>query len=228
MTVATIRGDVQLAEPYTLHGGVLMGPIVAGPGLSVYPGAVLGGHAQHRRQGAGRIEIGRDVVIREGATVHRGSVVGCGVTCLGDRVLVMAYAHIGHDGQIGADVTLANGAQLGGHVTIGDRAVLGARCALHQFVSVGRGAMVAAGAMVSGDVPPWTTVAGDRARIVGVNAVGLKAAGFSNAGAVRRGLRLLLDGEAIPDELLDLEPVRDLVSFVGAERHRPLCRRGRR
>lgn len=230
MTVgaARIGGDVRLAEPCTLYGGaVLEGPIDAGPGLTVFPGAMLGGAAQHRRQGPGSVVIGRDCVIRECATVHRGSVVGTGVTRLGDRVLVMAYAHIGHDGEVGDDVVLANGAQVGGHVRIGERAVLSARCAIHQFVTIGRGAMVAAGAMVSGDVPPWTTVAGDRARIIGVNAVGLRASGHEDAAAFRRALRLALSGASVPEDLRGSAPVQDLLAFLGADRRRPICPRGR-
>ena len=220
--------DVRLEQPYTLHeGAVLDGPLVAGPGLLVFPGAMVGGAAQHRRAGPGALILGRDNVIRECATVHRGSAAGSGTTRLGDRVLVMAYAHIGHDCVVGDDVVLANGAQIGGHVTIGVRAVLGARCAVHQFVSIGAGAMVAAGAMVSGDVPPWTTVAGDRARIVGVNRVGLQAAGHEDSTPVRRALRLLLAGEVLPSELQEHPAVAQLAAFVAAPRHRALCGRGR-
>ena len=225
---ASIGAGVQIAEPHTLHPGARVhGPVTAGPGLVVFPGAVLGGAAQHRLQGPGAVALGRDCVLREGSTVHRGSVVGCGTTRLGDRVLVMAYSHIGHDAQIGDDVVLANGTQIGGHVTVGARAVFGARSAVHQFVKIGVGAMIAAGALVVGDVPPWTLVAGDRARIVGVNAVGLRGAGIDAAG-VRRALRALLDGSAAPAELAEHPAVMDLVAFLKSARGRPLCPRGGR
>ncbi len=220
--------DVRLEQPCTLYeGAVVEGPLRAGPGLTVFPGAMLGGSAQHRRSGPGDLVLGRDNTVRECATVHRGSPAGSGTTRLGDRVLVMAYAHIGHDCTVDDDVVFANGAQIGGHVTIGVRAVLGARCAVHQFVSIGAGAMVAAGAMVSGDVPPWTTVAGDRARIVGVNRVGLQAAGYEDSTSVRKALRLLLAGEALPAGLREHPAVAQLAAFVAAPRRRALCGRGR-
>lgn len=213
--------DVELVDAELHPSASLEGPLRAGPGLFVAAHAVLGGPPQHRGGGPGALVLGRGCVIREGATVHRGSAAGCGVTRIGDRLFLMAHAHIGHDAQLDDDVTIANGAMLGGHVTVGDRVVIGARAALHQYVSVGRGAMVAAGAMVSGDVPPWSLVSGDRARIVGVNRVGLAAAGLEDqVDAVRRVLR---GGSA--DE--SLEAVRDVVGFLASDRRRLLCGRRR-
>jgi UDP-N-acetylglucosamine acyltransferase len=154
-----------------------------------------------------------------------------GVTRLGDRLLLMAYAHIGHDADVGADVTIANGAQLAGHVHIGAHANIGARAAIHQFVTVGPGAMIAAGAMVSGDVPPWTLVAGDRARVIGPNAVALRLRwGREGVDAMRRALRLVWPrsgGMGSLDGLPDLPPIHDLRTFLEADRRRPVCRRGR-
>ncbi|HCP45980.1 MAG TPA: acyl-[acyl-carrier-protein]--UDP-N-acetylglucosamine O-acyltransferase [Deltaproteobacteria bacterium] len=221
-------------------GAVLEGPLWAGPGLRVHPNALVGGPAQHREGGSGVLELGEGVEVRECATIHRGSSVGSGVTRIGSRVMVMAYAHIGHDAQVGDDVVLANGAQVGGHVHIGEGAVLAARCAVHQFVRVGRGAMVAAGALVSGDVPPWTLVAGDRARIVGPNVVGLRALGDqASASRLRKAIRLLFpkvgESPVAPGELIGAMPVpeeaaadpalSDLIAFLEASSQRPLCGR---
>jgi len=211
--------------------------------LRIHPGALVGGPAQHRLAGDGSLELGTDVEVRECATIHRGSSVGSGTTRIGDRVMVMAYAHIGHDAQVGDDVVLANGAQVGGHVSIGEGAVLAARCAIHQFVRVGRGAMVAAGALVSGDVPPWTLVAGDRARIVGPNVVALRALGDkASAARVRKAIRLLFPppGQASvsPSELFSHladsreaesdSALADLVSFLELRSRRPVCPRAPR
>jgi len=224
-------------------GAVLEGPLRAGPGLRVHPGALLGGPAQHRLGGAaGRLEIGADVEIRELATVHRGSAAGSGITRIGDRVLVMAYAHVGHDVHLESDVVLCNGAQLGGHVEVGRGAVIAARAAIHQFVRIGSGAMVAAGALVSGDVPPWTLVAGDRARIIGPNAHGLRQQGFSSSVLLlRKALRMLWPtgaGVAVPAEELIValdsaaaatDPVLgELVDFLRRPSARKPCSRARR
>ncbi len=228
---ARLLGDVSLSSDARVGpGAVLQGPLHAGPGLRIEARALVGGPAQHRLGDDGRLEIGRDVHIHECATVHRGSPADRGVTRLGDRLLLMAYAHVGHDGTLDEDVTVANGAQLGGHVRIGARVNVGARAAVHQFVTVGTGAMIAAGAMVSGDVPPWTMVAGDRARIVGPNVVGLRARfGPSAVTAFRRALRRVWAGGRASTEGLDAagpECIRDLRRFLSMERRRPICPRG--
>ena len=227
---AASSGDARVelgSEPRVHPGAFVLGPLRAGDRFSVFPTAVVGGPAQHRSAHPGALHIGHDVVVREGATVHRGSSAGAGITSLGDRVLVMAYAHIGHDCQIEHDVVLSNGTQLGGHVQVGAWTVFGARCAVHQHVRVGVGAMVVAGALVTGDVPPFTMVSGDRARVVGVNSAGLRAFGLSSSvDALRRGLRQHYAGVGI-DGGEDDPAVRALVAFVRSVERRPLCSRGR-
>lgn len=235
---ASLGDGVHLSGPHRIEAGaVLRGPLTAGPGLRVQARALVGGPAQHRDGDAGRLVIGADVHLHEACTVHRGSTVGRGVTTLGDRVRVMAYAHVGHDVTLHDDVTLANGAQLGGHGTLGAGATVGARAALHQFVEVGRGAMIAAGAYVSGDVLPWCLVGGDRARVRGVNRVALQRAGLGDCTAqVGRVLRLLSPGRggglsadaaraAIPGPVL--AATEDLLRFAARDRRRPLCPWGR-
>ncbi len=242
--LARILADVHLAAPSHIGAGaVLQGPLHAGPGLRIHPGALVGGPAQHRGGGAeGVLQIGRDVEVREAATIHRGSNAGSGLTRLGDRVLVMAYAHLGHDVQLGDDVVLCNGAQLGGHVQVADGAMVAARAAVHQFVRIGRGSMVAAGSMVSGDVPPWTLVAGDRARIVGPNAHALRQHGLERSlPLLRKALRLLWPGRgraalpavelvaALGNEQCVADPViKDLVTFLTQPSFRSPCGRQRR
>ena len=183
MTVgaARIGGDVRLAEPCTLYGGaVLEGPIDAGPGLTVFPGAMLGGAAQHRRQGPGSVVIGRDCVIRECATVHRGSVVGTGVTRLGDRVLVMAYAHIGHDSVIGNHCILVNNTALAGHVHVDDWAILSGFTLVHQYCHIGAHSFSGMGTAIGKDVPAFVTVFGNPAEARSMNFEGMRRRGFSD------------------------------------------------
>jgi UDP-N-acetylglucosamine acyltransferase len=242
--LARILGDVALSPPAIVGAGaVLEGPLTAGPGLRVHPGAFVGGPAQHRRGGEGRLRLGRNVQVREAATIHRGSPAGSGLTQIGDRVIVMAYAHVGHDCDIDEDVVISNGVQLGGHVRVGRGAVLGARAAVHQFVRIGAGAMVAAGAMVSGDVPPFSMVAGDRARVVGENRVALQVLTKDAAEAIRAALRRLMAGggggspaerrTAVLDGLraeLSARPeaaVSDFAAFLRETGTRPLCGRSR-
>lgn len=239
---ASIGADVRLCAPsWVGPGAVLRGPLEAGSGLRVEPRALVGGPAQHREGDQGRLLIGREVHLHEACTLHRGSPVGSGLTRLGDRVRVMAYAHVGHDVDLGDDVSLANGAQLGGHVVVGPGATIGARAALHQFVRVGDGAMVAAGAYVSGDVLPWTVVAGDRARVRGANRIALRRAGHAGAAVqVSRLLRALSPGRGrrgSPEELrreleqhfgVLSEPAARILAFVAEAHPRPLCAWGAR
>jgi len=228
--LARVDVSVQLRPPSTVAAGaVLRGDLQAGPGLVVHPGASLGSTAQHRLRGKGAIRLGSHVEVWDCATIHAGSSVGTGLTSVGDRVMLMAYCHLGHDVQLANDVTISNGAQLGGHVSVGEGAVIGARSAIHQFVRVGRGAMVAAGAFVVSDVPPWALVAGDRARILGPNRVGLGCP--DRAGRVRRALRMLRERGVQGDEILAAlgeghPEIRDIASFIDAASQRGICRWG--
>ena len=167
--------------------------------------------------------------MREYATLHTGTEGGGGVTRVGDGNFFMAYSHVAHDCQIGNSVVMANCATLAGHVHIEDHAILGGLAAVHQFARIGESAFAAAGAMISLDVPPFSRVGGDRARLLGVNAVGLKRRGFAleTVAAVKRAYRLIFrDDLALADglelaeaELGDVEAVMQMISFVrGSER----------
>jgi len=123
--------------------------------------------------------IGDHNTIREFATLSIGTAGGGMTTRVGDHNLLMNYSHVGHDCQIGNHSILANGAQLGGHVTVEDFAVVGALVGIHQFVKIGESAILGAGAMVTQDVSPFCNATGDRARLHGLNLVGLKRRGFS-------------------------------------------------
>ncbi|MBV9786000.1 MAG: acyl-ACP--UDP-N-acetylglucosamine O-acyltransferase [Acidisphaera sp.] len=132
-----------------------------------------------------RTEIGARTHVREHCTVHRGTVTGSCVTHVGADCLLMAVVHVAHDCTIGDGVIIANNVVMGGHVTIGDHAVIGGAAALHQFVRIGRGAMVGGVSGVEADVIPFGSVIGNRARLAGLNLVGLKRRGYDRA-QVRR------------------------------------------
>jgi len=123
--------------------------------------------------------IGDENQIREFATLHIGTAGGGGVTRIGNKNLFMAYSHVAHDCQIGSGCVLANSAALAGHVRVGDYVTFGGLSAVHQFTRIGQYAFIAGGAMVAMDVPPYCTAQGDRAELVGLNAVGLTRHGYS-------------------------------------------------
>lgn len=168
---------------------VLEGPLKMGNNNRIGPHALLGQPPQDLSyQGEPtQLIIGDDNEFREFTTVHRASTKEDGVTRIGRGGLFMAFSHIAHDDQIGDQVIISNGTQLAGHVHIADRAFISGLCAIHQFVHIGRLAMVAGGSMVDRDVAPFTMVAGDRAKLRGLNARGLQRAGLS--GPARRQLR---------------------------------------
>jgi UDP-N-acetylglucosamine acyltransferase len=132
---------------------------------------------------------------------------------VGNGCLFMAFSHVAHDCVLGDNVILANGVGLAGHVTLGDAVILGGMAGIHQFCRVGRHAFVAAGAMVAQDVPPFCIAQGDRAQLVGINAVGLKRTGWARESihAVREAFRSLFLAQTA--RLVALERVEE--GFAG-------------
>lgn len=128
-----------------------------------------------------KITIGDGTIVRECATLNRGTAAS-GRTTIGKKCLIMAYSHVAHDSVVEDEVILANSVAVAGHAHIEMGAVIGGLSGIHQFVRVGRMAMIGAGAMVALDVPPFCTVWGDRARIVGLNTEALKRRHHSQAG----------------------------------------------
>ena len=163
----------------------VMGATRIGARTQIHPFAALGGNPQDKKYAGEptRLEIGADSQIREGVTIHRGTPQGGGVTRLGDDNMVMNGAHIAHDCQIGSHVVIASFCGLAGHVTVEDFAVLGAYTGVHQHARIGESVMSAANSKLSKDAPPFALVAGDHARVVGMNSVGLQRRNLSDAAA---------------------------------------------
>ena len=139
------------------------------------------------------LTIGDRNTIREFATLNIGTAGGGMVTRIGNDNLFMVYSHVGHDCQIGNNVILANCATLAGHVILEDYVGVGGLAAIHQFTRIGESAYLGGGAMVSLDVPPYCMAQGDRARLFGLNLIGLKRRGFSEAqlSALKKAYRTL-------------------------------------
>lgn len=137
------------------------------------------------------LTIGDRNTIREFATLNIGTTGGGMVTRIGNDNLFMVYSHVGHDCQIGNNVILANCATLAGHVILEDYVGVGGLAAIHQFTRIGESAYLGGGAMVSLDVPPYCMAQGDRARLFGLNLIGLKRRGFSEEqlSALKRAYR---------------------------------------
>ncbi len=191
-----VGAGVELGEGTELVAqATVLGPARLGRHNRIFPHATLGAPPQDRSFDgeATRLEIGDDNVFREQATVHRGTAKGGGVTHIGSRCLFMVGAHVAHDCRVGDDAVLTNVATLGGHVEVQPNAVLGGLVAVAPFVRLGRACFIAGGAKVERDVPPFTIAAGDRARVRGLNRVGLSRAGVpdSSQQALRRAYRII-------------------------------------
>ena len=163
-------------------------------------------------------------MVREFATLNRGTVQGHGVTRIGDQNLFMNYSHVGHDCIIGDRNVFANSVALAGHVTIGSGVILGGISAIHQFVRIGDLVMISGGSMLGKDVAPFCFAQGDRARLRGINVIGMRRAGISaeDITAVRQTYRHLFLGfgavskkvEDLPPELAESPAVQKILEFL--------------
>ena len=179
---SVIGPDVEvLADTEIRHHVVIEGPTKIGEKCRIFPFASIGMEPQDKKFRGERshLEIGDENTIREFVTINRGTEVGGGTTKIGNRGWIMACCHIAHDCVLGDDITMSNGATLGGHVTIKDHAVIGGLTGIHQFCNVGDYAITGGQSMIPQDVAPFAMVAGNRARLSGVNYIGLKRSGFT-------------------------------------------------
>lgn len=233
-----IESEVEIG-PYSfidkgviLRRGTKIGPHVhiegeteIGERCEIHTGAVIGTPPQHikYRNEKTKVFIGEETIIREHVTIHRGTAIR-GATKIGKRCMLMAYSHIGHDCTIGDEVIMANVASLAGHVEIEKYAVIGGLVGVHQFVRVGELCMLGAGAMVNMDVVPYTCVVGDRARVYGLNLVGIKRRGYSletirNLKKVYRilfhsGLALKEAIAQIKNKIVDDPAIEHIIEFI--------------
>ncbi len=215
---------------------VVDGHTVIGEQAVLYPFCTVGLAPQDLkyRGEPTRCEIGPRTQIREHCTIHRGTITGSGVTRVGADCLLMAVVHVAHDCVLGDGVIIANNVVMGGHVEIGDNAVIGGSAALHQFVRIGRAAMVGGVSGVEADVIPFGSVIGNRARLAGLNVIGLRRRGVDKARlhTIRAAFRHLFGGEGVFSHRLEVvrqryseEPlVREILDFAEAPSKRGLIR----
>jgi UDP-N-acetylglucosamine acyltransferase len=232
-------GDGTVVEPYAVIGehvrigracrigasSVIDGHTDIGDGNQIFPFVSIGLIPQDLKFGGEptRLRIGHRNVIREFVTIHRGTAGGGGITEIGDHNLLMAYTHIAHDCHVGSQTIFANAATLAGHVLVEDYATVGAFSGVHQFCRVGRHAFIGGYSVVTKDALPFAKTVGNRARIYGLNTIGLERRHFAreSIAKLRRAYRHLLHSNTSralaqieADRTLRCEEVNYLVNFI--------------
>lgn len=167
------------------------------------------------------LKVGNGTIIREFATINRGTGVGGGITEVGEKNYLMAYAHVAHDCKTGHSVILANNTTLAGHIILGNHVTIGGLVAIHQFVKIGDHAYIGGKAAVVKDVPPFVIAAGDRARLHGLNKVGLKRNGFTPAtlSALKKAYRIVFRigltlNEAVERVRAEVDQIPEVIQFI--------------
>lgn len=216
-----VLGDNVELKPYAM----VTGRTTIGAESTVYSFAVVGEIPQDLKFSGEdtRLEIGARARIREHVTVNTGTEGGGGVTKIGDDVLLMAGCHVAHDAHLGDRVIIVNNSAVAGHCIIEDDVIVGGLCGIHQFVRIGRGAIIGALSMVTKDVIPYGLVQAPRAELDGLNLVGLKRRGADRAeiAALRAALEELRSGEGTFMERAarletgaDAEKVKEIMAFI--------------
>ncbi|MDX8349057.1 acyl-ACP--UDP-N-acetylglucosamine O-acyltransferase [Cognatiyoonia sp. IB215446] len=221
-----IGPEVVLGADVNLKSHVVVtGDTHIGDGTEIYPFAVIGEIPQDKKFGGEKtqLRIGARNRIREHVTMNTGTAGGGGMTRVGDDGLFLAGCHVAHDAQIGDRVVLVNSVAIGGHCIVEDDVIVGGLSGVHQFVRIGRGAIIGALTMVANDVIPHGLVVGPRGELDGLNLVGLKRKGVKRADitALRAAFQMLKDGEGtfqdrarrLADES-DSDFVQQMVAFI--------------
>jgi UDP-N-acetylglucosamine acyltransferase len=220
---------------------IIDGNTRVGDGTEIFPFASIGLPPQdlkYRGEDT-RLTIGRGNIFREFVTVHRGTAGGGGETSIGDDNLFMAYAHVAHDCHIGHHTIFGNAATLGGHVRVEDYATISAYSGVHQFCRVGRHAFIGGYSVVTKDALPFAKSVGNRARVYGLNKIGLIRRGFTEerVGQLKRAYRYLLQSKLNTtqallhieqDPTLASDEVAYLLEFIRTATRGVILRRGRR
>lgn len=204
---------------------VVTGRTEIGAETVIFPFATVGEVPQDLkyRGEKSRLVVGQRCRIREGATLNLGTEGGGGVTRVGDDVLIMTGAHVGHDAQIGNRVILVNNVAIAGHCVLGDDVIVGGLSGVHQFVRIGQGAIIGAVTMVTNDVIPYGLVQAPRGELDGLNLVGLKRRGVERGEitALRAAYQMLAQGEGTfldrarrLGEETDSVHVREVTDFI--------------
>jgi len=247
---AKIHASAIVEEGCVIHEGCEIGPfccvgpnVVLGPKVHLKSHVVVTGHTEVGEECVifpfatvgeipqdlkfngeeTRLIIGKRNRIREGATLNTGTIGGGGLTRVGDDCLIMTGAHVAHDASLGNNVILANQVAIAGHCVIEDEVIIGGLSGIHQFVRIGRGAIIGAVTMVTNDVIPFGLVQSERGNLDGLNLVGLKRRGVprDEISALRLAYQTLAQGEGTFQERAarltrdsDSAYVREITDFI--------------
>ena len=204
---------------------VIEGNTTIGKNCEIFTGAVIGSRPQDLKFKDEKVflEIGDNNIIREYCTLNPGTTEGS-KTSVGDDNLLMAYSHVAHDCRVGNGCVLANNSTLAGHVSIEDKAVIGGIVAIHQFVRIGKLAIIGGCSKVVQDIPPFSTCDGHPARIYGLNLIGLRRKGISHDAIkkIDQAFKLIFNSglsakhalERVEKEIEKTEEIIYLVNFV--------------
>lgn len=227
---AQVRRGTRLISNIIIEGNTEIGE-----NCTIYPFTSIGLPPQDLKYKGEKtgIRIGKNNTIREYTTIHRASVGGDGLTTIGDDNFLMAYVHVAHDCEIGNSVIMSNVATLAGHVVVEDHAYIGGLVAVHQFTRIGSYAMVGGFSGVGQDIPPYTMASGARAKLFGLNAVGMKRHGFpdSTINDLKKAYKILFREKRtlkdalkkIQEDLPYTDEIKHLVEFIGKNK-RGICR----
>ena len=232
---SVVGAKVVLGDGVRLHSHVVVGGKTrVGAGTEIYPFASIGLAPQDLKYAGEESEliVGERCRIREHVTMNPGTAGGGLLTQVGDECLFMVGSHVAHDCIVGNNVILANNATLAGHVVVGDFAIIGGLSAVHQFVRIGAHAMVGGMSGVEHDLIPYGSAMGERARLRGLNLIGLQRRDFSRdeINNLRTAYRLLFAQEGTMQERIDDvialysedEGVMEVVEFVRTESSRAI------
>ncbi|MEE9910660.1 MAG: acyl-ACP--UDP-N-acetylglucosamine O-acyltransferase [Deltaproteobacteria bacterium] len=251
---AIIAADARLEEgveigPYSIIGpevtigkNTVIGPHAVidnytqiGEGCHIFQFCSIGAPPQDLKFGGERtgVMIGNFNTIREYVSIHRATSADTGMTVLGDHNLLMAYVHIGHNCQVANHVIIGNSSGLAGHVHVEDYAIVSPLSGVHQFCRVGAHCIVGGASAVVKDIPPYTMANGNRAKLFGLNLIGLKRRGFPEnvIEAIKDAYRIIFRSDLLLDEALekagkeveDCPEVRHFINFI-KESKRSVCR----
>jgi UDP-N-acetylglucosamine acyltransferase len=230
-----IGNGVKLGKNTQLISHVIVERTEVGKDCVVYPFTTIGLPPQDTKYKGEKtkVKIGDTNIIREYVTIHRASVRGDGVTEIGNDNFLMAYVHIAHDCKIGNSIAIANAATLAGHVMIEDFAVIGGLVAVHQFARIGTYSMVGGFSGVGQDIPPYTVASGSRAKLYGLNIIGLRRHGFEELMIrdLKRAYKILFRSKLTLKEAIDKvkleikqsKEIKHLIKFLEQNR-RGICR----